>query len=164
MAGLPGQQLKSGACWGWHCEGRAFLAGTAYLVRYSESLVSEGYKVKNARPAEAKTSAPDQGHSKAQTEFVGTTNPRYLRILYALQVRSRTREAIDEIAGASNGPDAIASIRALGLPKPDCLPCERVPAFDRDGLEVMRGVYSLDRKSTRLNSSHERLSRMPSSA
>jgi hypothetical protein len=66
-----------------------------------------------------------------------------LRLLAALLTRSRTREEIDRIAGASNGPDAIAEIRALGLPARDCLPCDRVPCFDRDGKEVRRGVYSL---------------------
>ena len=99
--------------------------------------------MKNARPAETKTSAPEQGDYKSPAEFLGTNNPRHLRILCALQVRSRTREAIDEIAGASNGPDAIATLRALGLSKADCLPCVRVPVIDRDGQEVMRGIYWL---------------------
>ena len=99
--------------------------------------------MKNARPAEAKTSAREQGDSKSPAEFLGTNNPRHLRIRCALQVRSRTREAIDEIAGASNGPDAIATLRALGLSKANCLPCVRVPVIDRDGQEVMRGIYWL---------------------
>ncbi len=74
---------------------------------------------------------------------MGTDNPRYLRILAALMTRARSREEIDRIAGASNGPDAIAGIRALGLPKPDCLVCERTPCFDRDGMDVQRGIYWL---------------------
>lgn len=87
----------------------------------------------------------DGRKSTAPASFCGTDNPRYLRILAALLTRPRSREDIDRIAGASNGPDAIAELRALGLPKPDCLPCERTPCFDRDGREVMRGVYSLTR-------------------
>lgn len=81
--------------------------------------------------------------STANASFCGTDNPRYLRILAALLARPRSREDIDRIAGASNGPDAIAELRALGLPKPDCLACERTPCFDRDGQEVMRGIYWL---------------------
>ena len=34
----------------------------------------------------------------------------------------------------------------------------------RTGLRAIIGIYSTDRKSTRLNSSHQCLSRMPSSA
>ncbi len=99
--------------------------------------------MKNARPSIAKTSAREQGDSNSSTTFFGTDNPRYLRVLAALLTRARTREEIDRIAGASNGPDAIANLRALGLPKPRCLPCERTPCFDRDGQEVRRGVYWL---------------------
>lgn len=113
------------------------------MVRHAEPLVSEGSKVKTpALPAE-KTSAREQGDSKSPASFLGTDNPRYLRILAALLARSRSREEIDRIAGASNGPDAIAALRALGLPKPDCLVCERTPCFDRDGQEVQRGIYWL---------------------
>ena len=61
----------------------------------------------------------------------------------ALLTRARSREDIDRIAGASNGPAAIAELRALGLPKGNCLPCERTPCFDRDGQEVQRGIYWL---------------------
>lgn len=92
-------------------------------------------------------SAPGTGAAIVPPDrFLGTVNPRYLRILAALLVRSRSREEIDRIAGASNGPDAIAELRALGLPKPDCLPCEKTPTFDRDGKEVKRGVYYLTDK------------------
>jgi hypothetical protein len=69
--------------------------------------------------------------------FKGTDNPRHLRVINALLTRPRTREQIDAIAGASNGPELIAELRRRGL---SC-PCERVPVFDKDGLEVKRGVY-----------------------
>lgn len=81
--------------------------------------------------------------STVPAAFLGTDNPRYLRILAALLTRARTREDIDRIAGASNGPAAIAELRALGLPRPECLPCERTPCYDRDGQEVQRGIYWL---------------------
>lgn len=67
-------------------------------------------------------------------------SPRHRRIVHALQTRSRTREQIDRIAGASNGPDEILRLRAkLGIE----IPCVRIPAFDRDGHDVQIGVYSL---------------------
>lgn len=99
--------------------------------------------MKNARPSNAKTSAPKQGDSKAPASFCGTDNPRYLRALQALLTRPVPREHLDRVAGCSNGPALIAELRALGLPAKDCLPCDRVPCFDRDGEEVRRGVYSL---------------------
>lgn len=92
---------------------------------------------------EGKTSAAEHSNSKSPASFLGTVNPRHLRILAALVVRPRTREEIDRIAGASNGPDAISALRALGLPKPDFLNCQRTPCFDRDGQEVQRGIYWL---------------------
>jgi len=99
--------------------------------------------MKNARPPEGEPSAREQGESKASTRFSGTYNPRLIRIIAALMIRPRSREEVDRIAGASNGPAAIAEIRALGLPSPECLPCERVPGVDRDGQRVKHGVYSL---------------------
>lgn len=86
--------------------------------------------------------------TNAPSRFLGTANPRYMRILTALLTRPRTREDIDSIAGASNGPAAIAALRALGLS--DCLPCAKTPTFDRDGKEVKRGVYYLTPKGKRL--------------
>lgn len=99
--------------------------------------------MKTPASPEGKTSAREHGDSKGPASFLGTGNPRYLRILAALLARARTREEIDRIAGASNGPDAIAEIRSLGLPKLGCLPCQRTPCFDRDGQEVQRGIYWL---------------------
>lgn len=75
--------------------------------------------------------------STAAPNFAGTANPRHLRILAALLTRARPREEIDRIAGASNGPDAVRELRERGL----LVPCERTPCYDRDGREVMRGVY-----------------------
>ncbi len=98
--------------------------------------------MKNARPINDKAGAPGQG-AEIVSGFQGTTNPRLLRIVAALMTRARSREDVDRIAGASNGPAAIAELRALGLSKPDCLPCERTPCFDRDGKEVQRGIYWL---------------------
>lgn len=66
--------------------------------------------------------------------------PRHRRILLALLVRDRTREEIDRIAGASNGPDEVLRVREqFGL----SIPCQRKGASDRDGHPVQVGVYRL---------------------
>lgn len=74
-----------------------------------------------------------------QRHFSLPNNLRYLRVIHALMVRPRPREAIDNIAGCSNGPALIAELRRIGLE----IPCTRIPDFDRDGLPVQCGVYSL---------------------
>lgn len=91
--------------------------------------------MKDARPT-PKDKAGDAGK---QSQFTGTTNRRHLRVIVALTHRMRTREEVDRIAGASNGPEVIAELRRRGLD----LPCTRVPCIDRDGFEVKRGIYSL---------------------
>lgn len=64
----------------------------------------------------------------------------------ALLVRPRSREAVDQVAGASNGPDLISNLRELGLE----IPCSKTPCFDRDGMEVKRGIYCLNEHDRRL--------------
>lgn len=78
----------------------------------------------------------------ASIKFAGTENPRHLRALNALLVRSLPREQLDRVAGCSNGPSLIADLRDLGLGK-DGLPCTMIPDHDRDGEAIRRGVYSL---------------------
>ena len=90
--------------------------------------------MKNARlPKNEKTSAP------SKRKFAGTDNPRHLRVLRALQTRPRPREDIDRISGASNGPELMAELRRRGLE----VPCRRTPCIDKDGFEVLRGIYYL---------------------
>ena len=71
--------------------------------------------------------------------FTGTDNPRQLRALAVLLRRPLSREALDHIAGCSNGPDLVAELRRRGLD----LPCERIRFIDRDGFACRPGVYSL---------------------
>ena len=85
------------------------------------------------------TSTPTASTAPVSDKFVGTDNPRYLRALHAMLKRSQTREHLDRAAGCSNGPDLVADLRRRGLE----VPCQRIPAFDRDGKEVRVGVYSL---------------------
>lgn len=91
-------------------------------------------------PLIAELSLADTENSTAQEaprKFTGTDNPRHRRVIHALLVRSRRREEIDRIAGASNGPELIAELRRRGLE----VPCHRVPSVDRDGFVVRVGVY-----------------------
>ena len=75
-----------------------------------------------------------------------------------------TRTYID-IAKEINRPHAYRAMGAASAmnPMPIIIPCHRVLGTDGK-LHGYGGGEGLDRKSTRLNSSHERLSRMPSSA
>lgn len=91
--------------------------------------------MKNAHP----TPKGKAGAAGKPRQFTGTTNKRHLRVIVALTHRMRTREEVDRIAGASNGPEVIAELRRRGLD----IPCARVPCWDRDGKEVKRGIYSL---------------------
>ena len=89
--------------------------------------------MKRPTPQKAESSARDT------RKFTGTDNPRHLRVIHALLTRPRRREDVDAIAGCSNGPDLIATLRALGLD----LPCERITFLDRDGKLCRPGIYSL---------------------
>lgn len=58
------------------------------------------------------------------------------------------REHLDREVGCSNGPDLISELRRRGLE----LPCDKAPVIDRDGREVLRGVYYMtaaDRRKVR---------------
>lgn len=81
-------------------------------------------------------------NSTTPVRFSGTENPRYLRAIQGLLVRSMPREHVDRVAGCSNGPALIAELRDLGLGK-EGLPCIMVPDLDRDGRPIRRGVYFL---------------------
>ena len=84
-------------------------------------------------PTKAESSAPNK------RKFIGTDNPRQLRALAVLLRRPLSREALDHIAGCSNGPDLVAELRRRGLE----VPCERIRFIDRDGFACRPGVYSL---------------------
>lgn len=95
--------------------------------------------MKNARPPEGKTSAHRHGDSKTATAFLGTDNPRHLRVIQALTVRPVPREELDRVAGCSNGPALVADLRDMGLQ----IPCTRTKRLDRDLFPCFPGVYSL---------------------
>jgi len=78
---------------------------------------------------------------KISRGFDGTRNPRHLRVLRALAPKgaSLSRKQLDNLAGASNGPELVAELRRRGLH----VPCHRVPMLDRDGRVVRVGIYAL---------------------
>lgn len=66
--------------------------------------------------------------------------PRHRRALLALLTAPVTREDMDRVVGASNGPDEVMRMRRrFGL----VIPCERQQGFDRDRHRVEFGVYRL---------------------
>jgi hypothetical protein len=101
-------------------------------------------------PAPTKTQGAfkntEQPKSNKRPRFTGTDNPRHLRVIMALLTSPRPREAIDRIAGASNGPELMAELRRRGLEAP----CSKTPCIDRDGFEVKRGIYHFTDQDKRL--------------
>ena len=89
--------------------------------------------MKTPESPEENPSAPNSA------QFTGTDNPRHLRVLTSLLQGSRTREEADQIAGCSNSPQLVRSLRKLGLE----LPCKRLRRVDRDGKKCAPGIYSL---------------------
>ena len=101
------------------------------------------------RTTDNDTCAPEKGHSSTQggppelppepPRFLGTLNPRYLRVIDALMERPRMREELDRIAGCSNGPELVAELRRLGLD----VQCLKMTRTDRDGKPCRPGRYIL---------------------
>lgn len=72
-----------------------------------------------------------------------TFSPRQQRVIDALLAAPAglRREAIDRVAGSSNGPDVVARIRhKLGH---DAIDMRLVEVTDRDGKTARPGVYGL---------------------
>lgn len=117
---------------------------------------------KGQLPLIAELALGDTEDSTASTSrtFTGTDNPRHLRVIQAAMIRARKREDIDDIAGASNGPELIAELRRRGLR----FRCRRVPGIDRDGFPVKFGVYELDEDDQRAINAwrHKQVSKVPS--
>ena len=102
--------------------------------------------MKNAHPINDKAGAPEQGAPiVAPTRFLGTENPRHLRVIQALLTRPLPREQLDQVAGCSNGPELIAELRRRGLKAP----CERTKKKDRDLFDCWPGVYHLTEQDRR---------------
>lgn len=97
----------------------------------------EGTSGANARPP---MQTGGDATARRQRRQAPTLTPRHRRILLALLVGQRTREEIDCIAGASNGPDEVMKIRQrFSL----VIPCTRKGGKDMDGHPVQVGIYRL---------------------
>ncbi|MGL6159943.1 hypothetical protein [Microbulbifer sp.] len=88
-------------------------------------------------PAQGGTEKADTGNSTTPKRVRFT--PRQLRAVSALLERPRSREELDRITGASNGPEVVAQLRRRGFD----IPCRLVPHIDRDGLAGQHGIYHL---------------------
>jgi hypothetical protein len=75
-------------------------------------------------------------------KFDGARNPREFRFLQTILHRHVTREEVDTVAGASNGPEIVNQLRSRGLE----IPCYRLGTLDRDGIWVYRGLYALSHR------------------
>lgn len=93
--------------------------------------------------------AETTSNSPELIKFIGTSNPRYLRVIHALLVRSLPRKHVDHIAGCSNAPDLISRLRGLGLGKQGLL-CTLTEGCDRDGNSIKYGVYSFSEQARRI--------------
>ena len=92
------------------------------------------------------------GKAAAAARFLGTDNPRHLRVIQALMTRPLPREQLDRVAGCSNGPDLVAELRRRGLKAP----CTRTKKQDGDGFDVLPGVYHLTQGDRRRVSAWKR--------
>ena len=92
----------------------------------------------NAHPSQAEMSAHNTRNSKPQL------TPRQHRALVAL-VHAQdwiAREALDQIARASNGPAVVQALRHK-LGGHDAIEMQRVPVIDADGQPCKPGYYAL---------------------
>lgn len=103
-----------------------------------------GLDAANDQPA--KTHTKDKLDFKAKpARFIGTVNPRHLRVIQAFMTRPITREHLDQIAGCSNGPELVAELRRRGLE----VPCARTKKKDRDLFDCWPGVYHFTQQDRR---------------
>ncbi len=84
--------------------------------------------------------AARENTDKANSTGQRIKSPRQIRALQALLNGPVTREHLDRMAGASNSPDVVASLKRHGL-RIDCDTSQ--PVTDRDGRKAYPGVYSL---------------------
>lgn len=107
------------------------------------------------RQSVSESSACEQGNSITQgvppelplepSRFLGTVNPRHLRVIAALLERPLMREELDRVAGCANGPELVAELRRRGLD----VHCLQVTRTDRDGKTCRPGLYILTDKGRR---------------
>lgn len=100
---------------------------------------------KRPTPTNGKPSALDGAivaHQQGDGKSALRLSPRHARVIQALLPGNwMIREALDRVAGSSNGPDVIYQLR--GKFGHDAIESERVDAIDRDGKACQVGRYRL---------------------
>ena len=101
------------------------------------------------RQSVSESSAPRQGNNTTQggpppnppepPRFLGTVNPRHLRVIDELMQRPLLREELDRVAGCSNSPELVAELKRRNLQ----IVCLLMTRTDRDGKPCRPGLYIL---------------------
>lgn len=99
---------------------------------------------KTPGPTKAEPSAPNSANSTAEDTKTAAFTPRQTRLLEALLQASDwiSRESVDRIAGASNGPQIILELRRK-VTGHDGIEMQKADATDRDGRACKPGRYRL---------------------
>ncbi len=87
-----------------------------------------------------KSPAPTGPIPKAPVKRITPLCPRQQRLLKALVAWEVTREQVDRIAKASNGPAVVGALRKKGLK----IRCDRRDKIDADGKKTRPGTYILE--------------------
>ncbi len=107
--------------------------------------------MKTPGPTKAEPSAPNSANSTVEDQKLAGLTPRQIRVLEAL-LQTRywvSRESVDRIAGASNGPQVVLELRRK-VTGHDGIKMERTEATDRDGKSCRPGRYQLTSKGRKL--------------
>lgn len=100
--------------------------------------------MKTPGPTKAEPSAPNSANSTADNGRSARLTPRQSRLLEALLQASDwiSRESVDRIAGASNGPQIVLEVRRK-VTGHDGIEMRKADATDRDGKACKPGRYRL---------------------
>lgn len=100
--------------------------------------------MKTPGPTKAEPSAPNSANSTAEDSKTTAFTPRQTRVLEALLQSGDwlSRESVDRIAGASNGPHIILELRRK-VTGYDGIEMQKADATDRDGRACKPGRYRL---------------------
>lgn len=100
--------------------------------------------MKTPGPTKAEPSAPNSANSTAEDKKNARLTPRQSRLLEALMASQgwTSREKVDGIAGASNGPQVILELRRK-VTGYDGIEMQKADATDRDGKACKPGRYRL---------------------
>ncbi len=118
-------------------------ANTSYPHQRSFSLAS----LRSTKTAERGSEMSRSTHNDASIRSLSrgpisieSLNPRQQRLLQRLLLGPASREEVDRIAGASNGPGVVSGLRTRGL----VIPCKRSKSMDSDGRVCWPGAYRLN--------------------